>query len=180
MHRALKIAIAALVVALAVGGVFWVSRDTPKSDCDIAADMMTYRKTVGDEISAVKDKSDGMEDPNGFILSKYDEWETEVPKYVDQIKNPDIRSRAQAVSDSDGPLIEWHKGMMANPPDFSDLAWRASNDAKLKQLTDRITETSKALQQVCPNIQSYNTKKSPQASRLGPAQGLGFHRYPPP
>lgn len=153
MRRIRNIAIAVLALLVVAGGVFWYvqSRTPAKSDCDIAADMMAYRKTTGDEISAVKDKADDMDDPNGYILKKYDAWQSQVPKYIDQIKSPDIKARAQAVSDADGPLIAWHKGLMANPPDFSDPAWQASNDAKLKQITDRIDQATKDLGQLCPN-----------------------------
>lgn len=149
MRRTRNTILALLVVA---GGILQGCQAPAKSDCDIAADMMTYRKTTGDEISSVKDKADDMDDPNGFILKKYDEWQTQLPKYVDQIKAPDIKARAQAVSDSDAPLIEWHKGLIANPPDFSDAAWRASNDAKLKQITDRTGKATDELKQVCPNV----------------------------
>lgn len=152
MRRTRNVTLAILAPLVVAGGIAQGCQAPAKSDCDIAADMMTYRKTTGDEISAVKDKADDMDDPNGFILKKYDEWQTQLPKYVEQIKAPDIKARAQAVSDSDGPLIEWHKGLIANPPDFSDAAWQASNDAKLKQITDRTSKATDELKQVCPNV----------------------------
>lgn len=152
MRRTRNITLAILAPLVVAGGIVQGCQAPAEGDCDIAADMMTYRKTTGDEISSVKDKADDMDDPNGFILKKYDEWQTQVPKYVEQIKAPDIKARAQAVSDSDAPLIEWHKGLIANPPDFSDPAWRDSNDAKLKQITDRIGKATDDLKQACPNI----------------------------
>lgn len=160
--RRVKIIVAALVVLFVAGGVLWLVRGSQapaKGDCDIAADMMDYRKNTGSEISSVKDWSDDMRDqndPGEFILKKYDELQAGVPKFINQVRDPDIKARAQAVSDSDIPFIEWHRGLIAKPPDFSDSAWRASNDKKLREITDRITATSEALRQVCPNIKPYS------------------------
>ncbi|MBB4856395.1 hypothetical protein HNP40_003813 [Mycobacteroides chelonae] len=156
MRRTTKLLLAVLAAMVVSGGVVWFVQSrqvSAKGDCDIAADMMAYRKKTGDEISSVKDKLDDMDDPNGFILKKYDDWQNEVPKYVAKIKDSDIKARAQAVVDSDTPMIKFHRErLLRNEPSFPNDAEIDATTKKLQGITDRMSKATDDLRQRCPNI----------------------------
>ncbi|WP_457095037.1 hypothetical protein [Mycobacteroides abscessus] len=145
---------AAVFSALFLGGLVQGCQPSAKSDCDIAADMMDYRKKTGSEVDAVKDNSDNMEDPNGFILGKYDSWLAETQKDVDLIKDQNVKRPAQAVVDSDKEYIGIHRAMIVNPPNFDDLTWRAGFDSNMKAVFDRMDKATNDLKQVCPNVKT--------------------------
>ncbi|WP_079631285.1 hypothetical protein, partial [Mycobacteroides abscessus] len=109
---------------------------------------------TGSEVDAVKDNSDNMEDPNGFILGKYDSWLAETQKDVDSIKDQNVKRPAQAVVDSDKEYIGIHRAMIVNPPNFDDLTWRAGFDNNMKAVFDRMDKATNDLKQVCPNVKT--------------------------
>lgn len=98
-RKYLKWLLPPLVVAVAAGiGIWWAGRPGPvrTSDCEVVSEMITfYRNQIGSTGAVVQSSAD---EPESLIKVK--ETTDGLQGYIEQIADPSLHSKAQAVLDN--------------------------------------------------------------------------------
>ncbi|WP_078326406.1 hypothetical protein [Mycobacteroides salmoniphilum] len=102
-----------VIVLLVIGGGIWSqARDTAPAqpDCQIAHELVDFKATSVKEQDALLASGADQE-----RLDKYQASVDREQQYVDQIQDPSIQDKAQAVVDADRESYRKQAGMYANP-----------------------------------------------------------------
>lgn len=142
---------AVLVIALLViGGVWWYQgRDTApaKPDCEIADELVDFKAMSVKEQDALLASGADQE-----RLDKYRASVDREQRYVDQIQDPSIRDKAQAVVDADRESYRKQADMYGNPA--SSSAEEREAVAAYQQIGEKFKKAKDTLLQACPAASS--------------------------
>ncbi|MDO3245836.1 hypothetical protein P5V67_12010 [Mycobacteroides abscessus subsp. abscessus] len=138
---------AALVIALLViGGVWWYQgRDTapPKPDCEIAHELVDFKAASVKEQDALLASAADQE-----RLDKYQASVDREQQYVDQLQDPSIRDKAQAVVDADRESYRKQAEMYGNPVKSGPEEREAV--AAYQQIAEKFKKAKDELLKTCP------------------------------
>ncbi|AMT72937.1 hypothetical protein [Mycobacteroides immunogenum] len=105
---------AVLIIALLVfGGVWWYQdRDTaqPKPDCDVVHELVEFKASAVKEQESLLQAGEDQQ-----RLEKYKASVAQEQTYVDQIQDPSIRDKAQALVDADRKSLDKQTDLYNNP-----------------------------------------------------------------
>ncbi|OHU78003.1 hypothetical protein HBA97_05920 [Mycobacteroides chelonae] len=139
-------ALVVIVLLIIGGGIWWhQDRDTApaQSDCQIAHELVDFKATSVKEQDALLASGADQE-----RLEKYQASVDREQQYVDQIQDPSIQDKAQAVVDADRESYRKQADMYANPATSEPEEREAV--AAYQHIAEKFKKAKDELLKTCP------------------------------
>lgn len=149
-RTAVATAAAGVVTLIAVGIAIWLClKPSPRSDCAIVNDMITYSKS---ENARMRDLIPTSIDDPQKLVDAYQTRETRLRQYADQIHDPGLREKAYTVVNLDDKMLDtWRQTIPGQSQNGSDSA--SASQSFQRAYADYAAQSQKAgqaLQAACP------------------------------